>query len=162
MEPNHCRRLFNIRRWKKWPSRCQFHQKKLYERYFGSFFYVHVTREKLPKQCSYKKFVLQVRLENKVVFCGHIFLWTYFFVDIFFNGEPTLLVHCWGIVDIRCCNFITKGPQALKHHLYFMLQKKLAITVKDSTIVCEMRPCRKLISNIKKLMKYLWVHLSTY
>jgi len=26
-----------------------------YERHFGSFFYVHVTREKLPKQCSYKK-----------------------------------------------------------------------------------------------------------
>jgi len=24
---------------------------------FGSFFYVHVTREKLPKQCLYKKFV---------------------------------------------------------------------------------------------------------
>jgi len=28
----------------------------LYERCFGSFYYVHVTRKKLPKQCSYEKF----------------------------------------------------------------------------------------------------------
>jgi hypothetical protein len=28
----------------------------LYERRFGSFFYVHVTREKLPKLRSYEKF----------------------------------------------------------------------------------------------------------
>ncbi len=28
-----------------------------YERCFGSFFYVHVTRKKLPKQHTYKKFV---------------------------------------------------------------------------------------------------------
>ncbi len=28
----------------------------LYERHFGSFFYVHETREKLPKQHWYKKF----------------------------------------------------------------------------------------------------------
>jgi hypothetical protein len=28
----------------------------LYEHCFSSFFYVHVTREKLPIQCSYKKF----------------------------------------------------------------------------------------------------------
>jgi len=27
-----------------------------YERRFGSFYYVHVTRKKLPKQCLYKKF----------------------------------------------------------------------------------------------------------
>jgi len=26
-----------------------------YERYFGSFFYIHVTREKLPKRRSYVK-----------------------------------------------------------------------------------------------------------
>ncbi len=26
-----------------------------YKHCFGSFFYVHVTKEKLPKQCSYKK-----------------------------------------------------------------------------------------------------------
>ncbi len=29
----------------------------MYECRFGSFFYLHVTREKLPKQRSYKKFV---------------------------------------------------------------------------------------------------------
>ncbi len=30
-----------------------------YERHFGSFYYVHVTRKKLPpKQCSYEKFAL--------------------------------------------------------------------------------------------------------
>jgi len=29
----------------------------LYKCHFGSFFYVHVTREKLPKQHSYKKTV---------------------------------------------------------------------------------------------------------
>ncbi len=28
----------------------------LYERCFGSFYYVHVTRKKLSKQCSYEKF----------------------------------------------------------------------------------------------------------
>jgi hypothetical protein len=27
-----------------------------YKRHFGSFYYVHVTRKKLPKQCSYEKF----------------------------------------------------------------------------------------------------------
>jgi len=27
----------------------------LYQRCFGSFFYVHVTREKMPKQLSYQK-----------------------------------------------------------------------------------------------------------
>ncbi len=31
--------------------------KILYERCFGSFYYTHVTREKLPKRCAYKKFV---------------------------------------------------------------------------------------------------------
>jgi len=34
-----------------------------YERRFGSFFYVHVTREKLPKQCSYKKFVRKMLMK---------------------------------------------------------------------------------------------------
>jgi len=29
--------------------------KFLYERHFGSFYYVHVTRKKLPKQHLYKK-----------------------------------------------------------------------------------------------------------
>jgi len=29
----------------------------LYKRRFGSLYYVHVTREKLPKQRSYEKFV---------------------------------------------------------------------------------------------------------
>ncbi len=29
----------------------------LYKRCFGSFFYIHVTRKKLPKQHSYEKFV---------------------------------------------------------------------------------------------------------
>jgi hypothetical protein len=31
--------------------------KFLYERHFSIFYYVHVTREKLPKQCLYEKFV---------------------------------------------------------------------------------------------------------
>ncbi len=29
----------------------------LYERCFGSFYYINVTREKLPKQRLYKKFI---------------------------------------------------------------------------------------------------------
>ncbi len=38
--------------------RCQFHHHFTYElHHFGSFFYVHVTREKLPKRRLYKKFV---------------------------------------------------------------------------------------------------------
>jgi hypothetical protein len=37
-------------------GRCQFHQ-HFYKCHFDSFFYVHATREKLPKQRSYKKFV---------------------------------------------------------------------------------------------------------
>jgi hypothetical protein len=35
----------------------------LYECCFGSFFYVHVTREKLPKQRSYKKFVHKMMMK---------------------------------------------------------------------------------------------------
>jgi len=34
-----------------------------YKRRFGSFFYVHVTREKLPKQRSYKKFVRKMLMK---------------------------------------------------------------------------------------------------
>jgi len=46
--------------WKE-RTRCQFHQhfntNFSYKRCFSSFFSVHVTREKLPKQRSYEKFV---------------------------------------------------------------------------------------------------------
>ncbi len=35
----------------------------LYERHFGSFFYVHVIREKLPIQCSYEKFVCKMLMK---------------------------------------------------------------------------------------------------
>jgi len=41
-------------------TRCQFHQHFTYKRHFGSFFYVHVTREKLTKQRSYEKFTFFV------------------------------------------------------------------------------------------------------
>jgi len=34
-----------------------------YELRFGSFFYVHVTREKLPKQCSYKKIICKMLMK---------------------------------------------------------------------------------------------------
>jgi hypothetical protein len=34
-----------------------------YKRCFGSFFYIHVTREKLPKQCSYEKFVRKMLMK---------------------------------------------------------------------------------------------------
>jgi len=34
-----------------------------YERRFGSFFYVQVTREKLPKQCLYEKFVRKMLMK---------------------------------------------------------------------------------------------------
>jgi hypothetical protein len=39
------------------------HKKFLYECRFGSFFYVHVTSEKLPKQHSYKKFVRKMLIK---------------------------------------------------------------------------------------------------
>ncbi len=35
----------------------------LYERQFGSFFYVHVTREKLPKQRLFEKFVRKMLMK---------------------------------------------------------------------------------------------------
>jgi len=48
-----------------------------YERRFGSFSYVHVTREKLPKQCSFEKFVckmlmkLTIGVHSRVAFYTH-------------------------------------------------------------------------------------------
>jgi len=39
------------------------HTNFLYERYFGSFFYIHVTREKLPKWHLYKKFVRKMLMK---------------------------------------------------------------------------------------------------
>jgi len=49
-------------------TRCQFHHHFTYEffsykRHFGSFFYVHVTREKLPKRRSYEKFVRKMLMK---------------------------------------------------------------------------------------------------
>jgi hypothetical protein len=48
-------------------SRCQFHQRFCalfsYEHRFGSFFYVHVTREKLPKRRLYKKIVRKMLMK---------------------------------------------------------------------------------------------------
>jgi len=38
----------------------------LYECCFGSFFYIHVTREKLPKRHLYKKFVRKILMKFKV------------------------------------------------------------------------------------------------
>ncbi len=35
----------------------------LYEHRFSSFFYVHVTREKLPKRRSYEKFVRKMLMK---------------------------------------------------------------------------------------------------
>jgi len=35
----------------------------LYESLFGSFFFLHVTREKLPKRCSYKKFARKMLMK---------------------------------------------------------------------------------------------------
>jgi hypothetical protein len=45
----------------------------LYERCFSSFFYIHVTREKLQKQHSYKKFVrkMLMKLTTGVKFLHH-------------------------------------------------------------------------------------------
>jgi hypothetical protein len=40
----------------------------LYERRFGSFYYVHVTRKKLPKQRSYKKFACLRLMKLTAVF----------------------------------------------------------------------------------------------
>jgi len=46
---------------------CQFHQhftyEFLYKRNFGSFLYVHVTREKLSKQRLYKKFARKMLMK---------------------------------------------------------------------------------------------------
>jgi len=39
------------------------HTNFLYERRFSSFFYVHVTREKLPKRHSYKKFARKMLMK---------------------------------------------------------------------------------------------------
>jgi len=63
----------SLRLW-KWVGHqitwCQFHQHLctnfLYECCFGSFFYIHVTREKLPKRHLYKKFVRKILMKFKV------------------------------------------------------------------------------------------------
>jgi len=39
------------------------HELFLYKSLFGSFFYLHVTREKLPKKCSYKKFLRKMLMK---------------------------------------------------------------------------------------------------
>jgi len=39
------------------------HTNFLYKCHFGSFLYLHVTREELPKQCSYKKFVRKMLMK---------------------------------------------------------------------------------------------------
>ncbi len=49
-------------------------KKKLYDRHFGSFYYIHVTGEKLPKQYSYKKFVLLTLMKLTPVWGGQLFL----------------------------------------------------------------------------------------
>ncbi len=51
-----------------------------YERCFGSFFYVHVTSKKLPKQHLYEKFVLKMlmKLTTGVPFYQH-FTSSFFF-----------------------------------------------------------------------------------
>jgi len=47
----------------------------LYEHHFGSFYYVHVTREKLLKQRSYKKFacitLMKLTPSVSVIFTNH-------------------------------------------------------------------------------------------
>jgi len=64
---NHCI-ISRDMTWCYWASRFQFNQQFniwffLYEHHFGSFFYVHVTREKLQKQCSYEKFVRKILMK---------------------------------------------------------------------------------------------------
>jgi len=45
----------------------------LYECRFGSFFYVHVTREKLPKRCSYEKFACKINVDEIDTFSPRFF-----------------------------------------------------------------------------------------
>jgi hypothetical protein len=47
-----------------------------YQCCFGSFFYVHVTREKLPKQHSYKKFVGEMLMKLLTRMDFWLILWT--------------------------------------------------------------------------------------
>jgi len=44
----------------------------LYKHWFGSFFYVHVTRGKLPKQCSYEKFVCKMLMKLTACFKSNL------------------------------------------------------------------------------------------
>jgi hypothetical protein len=66
------------------------HTNFLYERYFGSFFYIHVTREKLPERRSYEKFSCKMLM--KLTPGEHLlllFLCFWFSVELFrkfFNG----------------------------------------------------------------------------
>jgi hypothetical protein len=45
-----------------------------YECRFGSFFYINITREKLPKQCSYEKFVrkMLMKLTTEGINCQNL------------------------------------------------------------------------------------------
>ncbi len=58
-----------------------------YEHCFGSFFYVHVTREKLPKQCSYKKFVRKMLMKLTT---GRFYILVFLSRSIFFS-----IILCW-------------------------------------------------------------------
>jgi len=77
----------------------------LYERRFGSFFYIHVTGEKLPKRRLYKKFPRKMLMKltphmategfskscSVEETCNELlFLCTV----VSLNGKPTLLVNC--------------------------------------------------------------------
>jgi len=76
-----------------------------YEHCFDSFFHLHVTREKLPKQCLYKKFVWKMLMKLTLavnfinIFCAFFSYARRF--GSFFLVTCTLHVHrksCWNNV----------------------------------------------------------------
>ncbi len=95
----------------------------LYERCFGSFFYIHVTREKLLKRHSYEKCTKNDD-EIDTWRCNALFENGPLFQMIDFNGgQLTLLVHClhWMLPLNHNRTTISLAPPI------FCVAKKLAI-----------------------------------
>jgi len=74
------------------------HAPFLHKRSFGSFFYIHVTRKKLPKWCLYEKFVggMLMKLTAGVNF-------TKFYVRLFYT---TVFFRSFSLVKVWLCNFL--------------------------------------------------------
>jgi len=86
------------------PAQCQFHQHFTYEffvlmSFWQLFFYVHVTREKLPKQYSYKKFVCKMLMKLTPIRIHCFCEWFQISKIIKY-----VTITCWRVCKILLCH----------------------------------------------------------